>query len=180
MLLILIPAMMTAVGVAREKETGSIANFRSTPITGIEFLLGKQLPYVAIGLASFPRLLLTAIYLFGVLVKGSLAALIIGIFHLRRCGDGLRPADLLLNLHSDRRHFHNNDPDPRDRDKFLRPAGPVFIAYGSRPLALSSPSYHCGLSSTVRCVCPSPERRCYSSPGASFTKSQSARSAFSW
>jgi ribosome-dependent ATPase len=64
MLLILIPAMMTAVGVAREKETGSIANFRSTPITGIEFLLGKQLPYVAIGLASFLTLLWTAIYLF--------------------------------------------------------------------------------------------------------------------
>ncbi|MGC2203085.1 MAG: ATP-binding cassette domain-containing protein, partial [Stellaceae bacterium] len=37
LVLIVIPAMMTAVGVAREKETGSIANFRSTPITGIEF-----------------------------------------------------------------------------------------------------------------------------------------------
>jgi ribosome-dependent ATPase len=41
LVLILIPAMTTPVGVAREKETGSIANFRSTPITGIEFLLGK-------------------------------------------------------------------------------------------------------------------------------------------
>jgi ribosome-dependent ATPase len=78
--LILIPAMMTAVGVAREKETGSIANFCSTPITGIEFLLGKQLPYVAIGLISFVTLLLTAIYLFGVPVKGSLATLFIGVF----------------------------------------------------------------------------------------------------
>jgi ribosome-dependent ATPase len=80
LVLILIPAMMTAVGVAREKETGSIANFRSTPITGIEFLLGKQLPYVAIGLASFLTLLLTAIYLFGVPVKGSLATLLAGVF----------------------------------------------------------------------------------------------------
>jgi ribosome-dependent ATPase len=80
LVLILIPAMMTAVGVAREKETGSIANFRSTPITGIEFLLGKQLPYVAIGLASFVTLLLTAIYLFGVPVKGSLATLLAGVF----------------------------------------------------------------------------------------------------
>jgi len=80
LVLILIPAMMTAVGVAREKETGSIANFRSTPITGIEFLLGKQLPYVAIGLASFVTLLLTAIYLFGVPVKGSLGALFAGVF----------------------------------------------------------------------------------------------------
>ena len=79
LVLILIPAMMTAVGVAREKETGSIANFRSTPITGIEFLLGKQLPYVVIGLVSFLTLLLTAIYLFGVPVKGSLATLFAGV-----------------------------------------------------------------------------------------------------
>ena len=41
LVLILIPAIMTAVGVAREKEIGSIANFRSNPIPGIEFLLGK-------------------------------------------------------------------------------------------------------------------------------------------
>ena len=80
LVLILIPAMMTAVGVAREKETGSIANFRSTPITGIEFLLGKQLPYVAIGLTSFLTLLLVAIYLFGVPVKGSFTALLAGVF----------------------------------------------------------------------------------------------------
>jgi ribosome-dependent ATPase len=80
LVLILIPAMMTAVGVAREKETGSIANFRSTPITGVEFLLGKQLPYVAIGLASFMTLLLVAVYLFGVPVKGSVAALLAGVF----------------------------------------------------------------------------------------------------
>jgi ABC-type multidrug transport system permease subunit len=69
----------SAVGVAREKETGSIANFRSTPITGIEFLLGKQLPYVVIGLASFVTLLLMAMYPFGVPVKGSLATLF-GVF----------------------------------------------------------------------------------------------------
>jgi ribosome-dependent ATPase len=79
LLLIVIPAMMTAVGVAREKETGSIANFRSTPITGLEFLLGKQLPYVVIGLASFVMLLLLAVYLFGVPVKGSLATLLAGV-----------------------------------------------------------------------------------------------------
>jgi ribosome-dependent ATPase len=73
-----IPAMMTAVGVVREKETGSIANFRSTPITRLEFLVGKQLPYVAIALLSFFTLLLLAVYLFGVPVKGSFVALLIG------------------------------------------------------------------------------------------------------
>jgi ribosome-dependent ATPase len=79
LILMSIPAMMTAVGVVREKETGSIANFRSTPITRIEFLLGKQLPYVVIALASFFTLLLLAVYLFGVPVKGSLLALFAGV-----------------------------------------------------------------------------------------------------
>jgi ribosome-dependent ATPase len=79
LVLILIPAMMTAVGVAREKETGSIANFRSTPITRTEFLLGKQLPYVLIGFASFLTLLPLAIFGFGVPIKGSGATLLIGV-----------------------------------------------------------------------------------------------------
>ena len=80
MLLMNIPAMMTALGVVREKETGSIANFRSTPITGVEFLLGKQLPYVVIALVSFVSLLLLAVFLFGVPVTGSFAALLAGVF----------------------------------------------------------------------------------------------------
>ncbi|MCE8469382.1 ATP-binding cassette domain-containing protein, partial [Rhodovulum sulfidophilum] len=52
-ILMLIPAIMSAISVVREKETGTIANFRSTPVTRIEFLLGKQLPYLAIAWASF-------------------------------------------------------------------------------------------------------------------------------
>jgi ribosome-dependent ATPase len=91
LVMILFPAMMTAVGVAREKETGSIANFRSTPITRVEFLLGKQLPYVAIGLASFLGVLLVAIYVFGVPVKGSAATLFTGlvIYIIAATGFGL-------------------------------------------------------------------------------------------
>jgi ribosome-dependent ATPase len=77
-MLILIPAIMTALGVVREVETGSIANFRSTPVTRLEFLLGKQLPYVLIGLSSFATLILLAIFVFGVPVTGSWAALIAG------------------------------------------------------------------------------------------------------
>ena len=77
-MLILIPAIMTALGVVREVETGSIANFRSTPVTRFEFLLGKQLPYVLIGLSSFATLVLLAIFVFGVPVTGSWAALIAG------------------------------------------------------------------------------------------------------
>ena len=43
-LLILIPAILMAVSVVREKELGSIINFYVTPTTRLEFLLGKQLP----------------------------------------------------------------------------------------------------------------------------------------
>ncbi len=75
LMLVLIPAMMTAVGVVREKETGSIANFRSTPVTRLEFLLGKQLPYVGLAFLSFLTLLALALTLFGLSIKGSLALL---------------------------------------------------------------------------------------------------------
>jgi ribosome-dependent ATPase len=80
LMLILIPAIMTALGVVRETETGSIANFRSTPVTGLEFLLGKQVPYVVIGLISFLTLVLLALFVFVVPVKGSWLALLSGAF----------------------------------------------------------------------------------------------------
>jgi ribosome-dependent ATPase len=78
LMLVLIPAMMTAVGVVREKEMGSITNLYATPVTGLEFLLGKQLPYAVLAFASFASLLLLGWGLFQVPVKGSLVALIVG------------------------------------------------------------------------------------------------------
>lgn len=77
LLLCLIPAIMSAIAVVREKETGSIANFRSTPITRLEFLLGKQLPYVAISLVSFVTLMLLAVFVFRVPPKGSFLTLLL-------------------------------------------------------------------------------------------------------
>ena len=71
LMLILIPAIMSAIGVVREKETGSIANFRSTPISRFEFLFGKQLPYIAIAMGSFSMLVLIALTVFAVPIKGS-------------------------------------------------------------------------------------------------------------
>lgn len=78
MLLMLIPAMLAALGVVREKELGSIINFYVTPTTRLEFLLGKQLPYVVIAMINFMLLTLMAVTLFGVALKGSLAALTTG------------------------------------------------------------------------------------------------------
>ncbi|MBL8706492.1 MAG: ABC transporter permease, partial [Rhodospirillales bacterium] len=75
LLLMLIPAMLTALSVVREKELGSIVNFYVTPVSRLEFLLGKQLPYVGLALLNFLMLTAIAIGVFGVPLKGSFPAL---------------------------------------------------------------------------------------------------------
>jgi ribosome-dependent ATPase len=71
LLLILIPAILMTVSIVREKELGSIINFYVTPTGRLEYLLGKQLPYVAIGMINFFILAALAVLVFGVSVKGS-------------------------------------------------------------------------------------------------------------
>ncbi len=77
-LLVLVPAMLTALGVVREKELGSITNLYVTPITRLEFLLGKQLPYIGISMFGFFGLLALSVFLFEVQFKGSLATITLG------------------------------------------------------------------------------------------------------
>ncbi|MGA0532657.1 ribosome-associated ATPase/putative transporter RbbA [Hansschlegelia sp. KR7-227] len=74
LLLLMIPAMLSALSVVREKELGSIINFYVTPVTGLEFLLGKQLPYVALAMLNFGLLSVFAIFGFGVPFTGSFVA----------------------------------------------------------------------------------------------------------
>jgi ribosome-dependent ATPase len=59
----------------REKELGSIINFYVTPTGKLEYLLGKQLPYVAIGMINFFILAALALIVFGVSIKGSFLVL---------------------------------------------------------------------------------------------------------
>jgi ribosome-dependent ATPase len=89
-ILVLIPAIMATIAVVREVETGSIANFRSTPISKLEFLLGKQVPYVAVGMLAFVLMVLMAFVVFGVTVKGSFGALALGslLYVFSTCGFG--------------------------------------------------------------------------------------------
>jgi ribosome-dependent ATPase len=75
LLLMMIPAMLASLSVVREKELGSIVNLYVTPVTRLEFLIGKQLPYVAIAMLNFVLLVLMGITIFGVPVKGSFLAL---------------------------------------------------------------------------------------------------------
>ncbi|PWB32734.1 multidrug ABC transporter ATP-binding protein [Pseudomonas sp. SDI] len=78
LILAFIPAMLTALGIVREKELGSITNFYATPLTRLEFLLGKQAPYLAVSLVNLALLVAMNRWLFGVPFKGSAVALACG------------------------------------------------------------------------------------------------------
>ncbi|WP_102225324.1 ribosome-associated ATPase/putative transporter RbbA [Acidimangrovimonas sediminis] len=75
LILMLIPAIMSAISVVREKETGTIANFRSTPVRRTEFLIGKQIPYVVLAWIDFWILVALGFAVFHVPLSGSLAGL---------------------------------------------------------------------------------------------------------
>ena len=75
LLLLMIPAMLSALSVVREKELGSIINLYVTPVTRSEFLIGKQLPYIVLAMLNFLLMTLLAVTLFGVPVKGSFLTL---------------------------------------------------------------------------------------------------------
>ncbi|MBC4252815.1 ribosome-associated ATPase/putative transporter RbbA [Klebsiella pneumoniae] len=75
LLLMMIPAMLSALSVVREKELGSIINLYVTPTTRSEFLLGKQLPYIVLGMFNFFLLCALSVVVFGVAHKGSFLTL---------------------------------------------------------------------------------------------------------
>ncbi|CAH6661197.1 ribosome-associated ATPase/putative transporter RbbA [Pseudocitrobacter vendiensis] len=75
LLLMMIPSMLSALSVVREKELGSIINLYVTPTTRSEFLLGKQLPYIALGMLNFFLLCALSVFVFGVEHKGSFLTL---------------------------------------------------------------------------------------------------------
>jgi ribosome-dependent ATPase len=78
--LALFPAILMALAVVREKELGSITNLYVTPLTRLEFLLGKQAPYVGLAMVNFVLMLTMALWIFEVPLKGSFLALLLGAF----------------------------------------------------------------------------------------------------
>ncbi|MGO3858716.1 MAG: ribosome-associated ATPase/putative transporter RbbA [Neisseriaceae bacterium] len=80
LLLLMLPAMLTALAVVREKEMGSIVNLYVTPVTKLEFLLGKQLPYVVLAMVNFLLMCLLAVTLFDVPMTGSFLTLSLAAF----------------------------------------------------------------------------------------------------
>ncbi|WP_025917621.1 ribosome-associated ATPase/putative transporter RbbA [Herminiimonas sp. CN] len=89
MLLLMLPAMLTALAVVREKELGSIINLYVTPTTRTEFLLGKQLPYVALAMLNFGLMCLAAVTVFGVPITGSFWTLALAALLFSLCSTGM-------------------------------------------------------------------------------------------
>jgi ribosome-dependent ATPase len=76
-LMLMIPAILAALAVVREKEMGSIINLYVTPLSRVEFLLGKQFPYLLFSMLSCLLLIVMAVTIFDVPVKGSLPVLLL-------------------------------------------------------------------------------------------------------
>jgi ribosome-dependent ATPase len=88
-LLLMLPAMLTALAVVREKEMGSIVNLYVTPVTRAEFLLGKQVPYVVLALVNFALMCLAAVTVFGVPMTGSFPTLLLAAVLYAVCATGM-------------------------------------------------------------------------------------------
>ena len=72
--------IMTALGMTREAERGTMETLLSTPLRPIEVMIGKLTPYVMVGIIQATIILTMARVLFGVPMAGGWAALIVGLF----------------------------------------------------------------------------------------------------
>ncbi|HSM15282.1 MAG TPA: ABC transporter permease, partial [Thermoanaerobaculia bacterium] len=75
-IMMIIAAMLTSLTIAREWERGTMEQLAATPVTRLEVVFGKLLPYLAIGLADVLVCSLLGVVLFGVPFRGS--ALLLG------------------------------------------------------------------------------------------------------
>lgn len=72
-----ITIILTAFAMVRERERGTIEQLIMTPVTSLELIIGKLIPYVIIGFYDFVVILILSYLLFGVGIKGSILLLIL-------------------------------------------------------------------------------------------------------
>jgi len=70
--------IFTAIGLVRERERGNLELLITTPVRSIELMVGKILPYIAVGLIQTTLVLLTGVLLFNVPINGSVLDLYLG------------------------------------------------------------------------------------------------------
>jgi drug efflux transport system permease protein len=69
----------TALSVVREKEMGTIEQIRMAPIRTFSFIIGKTIPYFLVSLASAALIILAAMLLFGLPMRGNWGALLLAL-----------------------------------------------------------------------------------------------------
>jgi ABC-2 type transport system permease protein len=72
MLLLIVTTLTTAMGLAREREMGTLEQVLVTPVRPLWLLVGKMAPFVVIGIVDVALLLAAGTWLFGVPLRGSL------------------------------------------------------------------------------------------------------------
>jgi len=83
MVMMFFPPLVSALSLAKEKETGSILNMYCSSINKAEYLLGKMTPYVIISYINFVLFLLATIYIFKVPMRGStLILMVVSFFYV--------------------------------------------------------------------------------------------------
>lgn len=75
MLLLIVTTIVTAMGLTRERETGTLEQVLVTPVRPMVLILGKMLPYAVIGLFDFLLAITVGAYAFDVPVRGNLVLL---------------------------------------------------------------------------------------------------------
>jgi len=75
--MMVVSSLMTALSISKEKETGTLEQLVSTPLTSGELMVGKLIPYLCVGLIDMAMVVCAGIVIFGVPFRGSYLELLI-------------------------------------------------------------------------------------------------------
>ena len=80
MILIITAVISISLSIVREKERGTIEQINVSPLSSIEFIIGKTIPYIVISLINATIVLLAGYILFNIVIKGNMLLLLLGTF----------------------------------------------------------------------------------------------------
>ena len=90
-IVMLVTLLLTSMSVVREKEMGTMEQIVVTPITSVEFILGKTMPSIILGFVNMIFVTLISVFWFDIPVRGSIATLFVanGFYLMTTIGIGL-------------------------------------------------------------------------------------------
>ena len=90
-IVMLVTLLLTSMSVVREKEMGTMEQIVVTPITPLEFILGKTMPSIILGFVNMIFVTLISVFWFDIPVRGSIITLFVanGFYLMTTIGIGL-------------------------------------------------------------------------------------------